>query len=257
MHKIASLEKQNKIKVSNNRDTIFEKQFQEVKAFAFDQHVTEVFEDMIKRSVPGYDSILKSIAMFCMQYAKKNTNIYDLGCSLGAVAMTAAIATKNKNCQVIGVDTSKPMLEKCQNLINEKALEKQITLLLQDIVELSINNASVVISNFTLQFIPKADRLTVIENIYQGLEKGGVFILSEKFKGDAEDDEFLIQHYHAYKKLNGYSNKEIQRKRDALKNVLIPDSLSEIENRLNSVGFNKVIKWFQCFNFSSFVAIKD
>lgn len=243
--------------MNNNKDTIFEQQFQTVKAFAFDQQVTDVFEDMIKRSVPGYDSILKSIAMFCMQYAQKESNIYDLGCSLGAVAMTAAMATKEKDCHVIGVDTSKPMLDKCQKLINQKELNEQITLLLQDIIELPIKNASVVISNFTLQFIPKADRLAVIENIYHGLEKGGVFILSEKFKGNAKDDAFLIDHYHAYKKLNGYSNKEIQRKRNALKDVLIPDSLKEIENRLNSVGFSKVIKWFQCFNFTSFIAIKD
>jgi tRNA (cmo5U34)-methyltransferase len=243
--------------VNNNKDTIFEEEFQKVKSFAFDQQVTDVFADMIKRSVPGYDSILKSIAMFCMQYAQEDSNIYDLGCSLGAVAMTAALATKEKKCHVIGVDTSAPMLDKCQNLINEKGLNEQITLLLKDIKDLSINNASVVISNFTLQFIPKKDRLAVITNIYQGLEKGGVFILSEKFKGDKKNDDFLIDHYHAYKKLNGYSNIEIQRKRNALKEVLIPDSLCEIENRLISAGFNKSIKWFQCFNFASIIAIKD
>jgi tRNA (cmo5U34)-methyltransferase len=243
--------------VNNNKDTIFEEQFQTVKAFAFDQQVTDVFEDMIKRSVPGYDSILKSIAMFCMQYAQEDSYIYDLGCSLGAVAITAALATKEKNCHVIGVDTSAPMLDKCQNIINKKGLNSQISLLLQDITELQITKASVVISNFTLQFIPKADRLAVIENIYHGLEKGGVFILSEKFKGDDKNDAFLIDHYHAYKKLNGYSNKEIQRKRSALKDVLIPDSLSEIENRLTSAGFNQTIKWFQCFNFASIIAIKD
>jgi tRNA (cmo5U34)-methyltransferase len=243
--------------VNNSKDTIFEEQFQMVKAFAFDQQVTDVFEDMIKRSVPGYDSILKSIAMFCMQYAQEDTHIYDLGCSLGAVAITAAMATKDKNCHIIGVDTSSPMLEKCQKIINQKALNKQINLFLQDIIDLPINKASVVISNFTLQFIPKADRLKVIGNIYQGLEKGGVFILSEKFKGDAKNDAFLIDHYHAYKKLNGYSNKEIERKRNALKDVLIPDSLDEIVSRLISVGFKKNIKWFQCFNFASFVAIKD
>lgn len=251
------MENQNNVNANKAKDTIFERQFQEVKAFAFDQQVTDVFEDMIKRSVPGYDSILKSIAMFCMKYAQKNTNIYDLGCSLGAVAITAAIATKDKECQIIGVDTSKPMLDNCQKIVTDKGLDSQIRLLQKDIVDLNFNNASVIISNFTLQFIPKIDRLTVIENIYKGLKKGGVFILSEKFKGDEQSDEFLIQHYHAYKKLNGYSNKEIQRKRDALINVLIPDSLSDIENRLKSVGFKNTIKWFQCFNFASFIAIKE
>ena len=120
------MENQNNLNINNYEDKLFEKQFESVKAFAFDQQVTDVFADMIKRSVPGYDSILKSIAMFCMQYSKKDTNIYDLGCSLGAVAVTAAMATKNVDCHIIGVDTSQPMLQKCQLIINKKKLNNRI-----------------------------------------------------------------------------------------------------------------------------------
>ncbi len=241
----------------NNKDTLFEKSFESVKSFAFDQQVTDVFADMIQRSVPGYDAILKSIAMYCMQYAKAGSNIYDLGCSLGAVAITAAQVTKSIDCSVIAVDTSAPMVKNCQQIINKKQLNNKIDLQLNDITQIDIVNASVVVSNFTLQFIPKEHRLKVVENIYNGLNSGGIFILSEKFKGQEQDDKFLINHYHAYKKLNGYSNKEIQAKRQALKDVLIPDSIQEIQNRLKSVGFTQVYKWFQCFNFASFIAIKD
>ena len=241
---------------NNTKDTLFEQQFESVKSFAFDQQVTDVFADMIQRSVPGYDAILKSIAMYCMQYAQANSNIYDLGCSLGAVAITAAQATKSINCHIIAVDTSEPMVKNCQQIVASKGLNNRIDVQLNDISKIIIANASVVVSNFTLQFIPKDNRLDVIENIYQGLNSGGIFILSEKFTADGNKDDFLINHYHAYKKLNGYSNKEIQAKRQALKDVLIPDSLTEIESRLKSVGFNAVIKWFQCFNFASFIAIK-
>lgn len=248
--------KKNNLKGENNPDKLFEKQFDAVKSFAFDQQVTDVFADMIKRSVPGYDSILKSIAMYCMQYAQDDSNIYDLGCSLGAVAVTAAQATTDKNCRIIGVDTSKSMIEKCQKIIDKKGLANRVNINRQNIIGMPINNASVIVSNFTLQFIPKQHRLAVIKNIYSGLNDGGIFILSEKFKGDKMNDKFLIDHYHAYKKLNGYSNKEIMRKRQALKDVLIPDSIDEIKNRLTSVGFTQVVKWFQCFNFASFIAIK-
>ena len=250
------MEKQNNLNIVNSEDKLFEQQFETVKSFAFDQQVADVFADMIKRSVPGYDAILKSIAMYCMQYAKENTNIYDLGCSLGAVAVTAAEATRHINCNVIAVDTSVAMINKCQQIVNDMNLNNKIKVCRKDIVEMVINNASVVVSNFTLQFIPKVHRFGVIQNIYNGLEHGGVFILSEKFKGDKDSDDFLIKHYHAYKKINGYSNKEIQRKRQALKDVLIPDSVDEIKNRLNSAGFDVVIKWFQCFNFASFIAVK-
>jgi tRNA (cmo5U34)-methyltransferase len=242
---------------NNNKDTLFEQQFESVKSFAFDQQVTDVFADMIQRSVPGYDSILKSIAMYCMQYAQDGSKIYDLGCSLGAVAITAAQATKSIDCHIIAVDTSEPMVKNCQQIVAMKKLTDKIAVHLDDINKIAIANASVVVSNFTLQFIPKDNRLSVVEKIYNGLNSGGIFILSEKFTADGNKDEFLINHYHAYKKLNGYSNKEIQAKRQALKDVLIPDSLMEIESRLKSVGFNTIIKWFQCFNFASFIAIKD
>ncbi|VAW34116.1 tRNA (cmo5U34)-methyltransferase [hydrothermal vent metagenome] len=241
---------------NNAPDRLFAQQFESVKSFAFDQHVADVFADMIKRSVPGYDSILRSIAMYCMQYAQKNTNIYDLGCSLGAVAVTAAEATKAQNCNIIAIDSSAAMVKKCQQIIQTKNLQDTITLQQRDIVGLTINNASVVVSNFTLQFIPKSLRLEVIQNIYAGLNSGGIFILSEKFKGDGKTDKFLIEHYHAYKKLNGYSNTEIQQKRQALQDVLVPDCIDEITARLHSVGFDNVVKWFQCFNFASFIAVK-
>lgn len=241
----------------NNKDRLFEKQFASVKSFAFDQQVTDVFSDMIRRSVPGYETLLKSIAMYCMRYAQNDTNIYDLGCSLGAVAITAAEATKDKDCHIIGVDTSKPMLEKCQRLLDDKKLNNKISLHNTDIATLNIANASVIVSNFTLQFIPKQLRSLVVNNIFKGLNDGGLFILSEKFKGSNDSDSFLIDHYHAYKKINGYSNKEIHRKRKALQDVLIPDNIDEINKRLTSAGFSKVIKWFQCFNFASFIAIKE
>ncbi|HHL31392.1 MAG TPA: carboxy-S-adenosyl-L-methionine synthase CmoA [Oceanospirillales bacterium] len=251
--------KQNKqidIKSENCEDKIFEQQFESVKSFAFDQQVTDVFADMIKRSVPGYDAILKSIAMYCMQYASDNSNIYDLGCSWGAVALTAAKATRAVDCQIIAIDSSIPMVTKCQQVITDAGLADKVKVLQQDIVSMELLNASVVVSNFTLQFIPKKQRLKVVEKIYSGLNPGGVFILSEKFISNKGDDDFLIEHYHAYKKLNGYSNKAIQRKRQALKDVLIPDSVTEIKSRLQQAGFSQVVKWFQCFNFASFIAIK-
>jgi tRNA (cmo5U34)-methyltransferase len=218
---------------NQTKDKLFERDFAAVKSFAFDEQVTEVFADMIKRSVPGYDSILKSIAMFCMKYAQENSNIYDLGCSLGAVSITAAKATKDKsNCNIKAIDTSQPMLDKCQDIINENKLSTSIDVINQDITALKIENASVVVSNFTIQFVPKDQRLQIIDSVYKGLNKGGIFILSEKFKSHASADEFLIDHYHAYKKINGYSNNEIQAKRQALKDVLVPDSIVDMQNRL-------------------------
>lgn len=241
---------------TQNIDRVFEKEFEKVKAFAFDEQVANVFSDMIQRSVPGYDTILRSIAMFCMKYAQNGSYIYDLGCSLGAVAITAAEATQDRNCQIVGIDTSDAMIERCRQIVQERGLSQRVQIYKDDITVFPLKNASVIVSNFTIQFIPQKQRQKIIENIFEGLNPDGVFILSEKIKPSHDVDEFLTNHYHAYKKLNGYSNLEIQRKRQALRDVLIPDTVEEIENRLKSAGFKKTIKWFQCFGFVSFIAIK-
>ena len=52
--------------------------------FSFNEEVTEVFEDMIDRSVPGYNTTLRIIQQQTKNHYIDGSNIYDLGCSLGA-----------------------------------------------------------------------------------------------------------------------------------------------------------------------------
>ena len=59
-----------------------------------------------------------------------------------------------------------------------------------------------------------------------------------------------------FKRSNGYSDLEIARKRSAIENVLIPETLATHRQRLRAAGFGSVDVWFQCFNFASMIAIK-
>ncbi len=58
------------------------------------------------------------------------------------------------------------------------------------------------------------------------------------------------------KKIKGYSELEIARKREALENVLIPFSIDENKAVLKKSGFQTVDTYFQWFNFASFIAVK-
>ncbi len=230
---------------------------EKIRAFAFDERVVPVFQDMISRSVPGYDTLLRSMAVFAMRYAQEGTRLYDLGTSLGAVAAVLATATEDRDCQVVAVDNSRPMIESCAERLNRQGVAHRIELRCEDIIDTPIVRASVVVSNFTLQFIQRDRRAMLVEKIHEGLVPGGVFVLSEKIRAPGEaDNAFLIDHYHGYKKINGYSDVEIARKRKALENVLQPDSLQDWRNRLYASGFDEVHQWFQCFNFVSLIAIK-
>ena len=111
--------------------------------------------------------------------------------------------------------------------------------------------------NFTLQFIPHAQRQAVLEKIYANLKPGGVLLLSEKIKAENElCDNLLIDLHHDFKRHNGYSELEISQKRTAIENVMRPDTLSTHFTRLKDIGFSQTQAWYQCFNFCSMIAIK-
>ena len=230
---------------------------QQIKDFSFDENVVEVFPDMIQRSVPGYATIVSTMGKLAGQYAQSNSNLYDLGCSLGAVTLSMRRNIEKQNCEIIAVDNSKAMVERCQLHLKGFKSDVPVNVVLGDITELELKNASVVALNFTLQFIPQEQREDVLKRIFNSLKPGGVLLLSEKIKGENElTDNLLIDLHHDFKRHNGYSELEISQKRTAIENVMRPNTLSTHLERLNTIGFSQTQVWYQCFNFCSLIAIK-
>jgi tRNA (cmo5U34)-methyltransferase len=228
-----------------------------VSKFEFDENVAEVFPDMIVRSVPGYSTIIDTIGQIANRYVVEGSNIYDLGCSLGAVSLSISRQIEANNCRIVAVDNSPSMIERCKMHLNAYKAPVQIDVQCQDIADTSISNASVVVMNFTLQFIPPAQRAAIIEKIYQGLMPGGVLVISEKLKHiEDQGEQLLIDLHYEFKRSNGYSELEISQKRTALEDVMLIDDFKTHKSRLYKTGFSDVVLWFKCFNFASFVAVK-
>jgi tRNA (cmo5U34)-methyltransferase len=123
--------------------------------------------------------------------------------------------------------------------------------------EVTVESASVVVLNFTLQFIPREQRDAVLARIYRGLLPGGIMVLSEKVTfEDPHLDELNIDLHHQFKRANGYSDMEIARKGNAIENVLLPETLARHRERIAAAGFSSCDVWFQCFNFASLIALK-
>lgn len=240
-----------------NQDSIYSEELDWVENFKFDDSVANVFQDMITRSVPGYRTTLAMIGVIVSKFIEENTRVYDLGCSLGAGTLIAANASHSVNYEVIGVDTSKAMISQCQEILNEQHPHAPVQLKQEDMRKTPIENASVVILNFTLQFIPVTDRKALLDKIYQGLRPGGILILSEKIHFETpEKEELLYELHHDFKRRNGYSDLEISQKRTALENTLITETMQSHVKRIREVGFEGAYPWFQCFNFASLVAVK-
>ncbi|MDO5055468.1 MAG: carboxy-S-adenosyl-L-methionine synthase CmoA [Pasteurella oralis] len=239
------------------KDTLFSAPIAKLGDFTFDESVAEVFPDMIQRSIPGYSNIITAIGMLASRFVTANSNVYDLGCSRGAATLSARRHIDKSGVKIIGVDNSLPMVERCRQHLNAYQSTVPVDILCDDIRHIQIENASMVILNFTLQFLPPEDRCALLEKIYQALNPNGVLVLSEKFRFEDEKiDNLLIDLHHQFKRANGYSELEVSQKRTALENVMRTDSILTHKTRLAAAGFNQVELWFQCFNFGSMIAVK-
>ena len=239
------------------RDTVYALPQGQLVDFAFTDAVADVFPDMIRRSVPGYEAIISLLGVIARRYVQADSRVYDLGCSLGAATLSMASQVRQTGAHFVCVDNSSAMTSRCQQILQRHLPAEQFSLICDDIQSVKLENASVVVLNFTLQFLKPAERLAMLRSIYEGLRPGGVLVLSEKLvAADAGEQDLLNELHLAFKRANGYSELEISQKRSALENVLIPDTLEQHKARLQEAGFTQVVQWFQGFNFASLLAVK-
>ena len=239
------------------RDNIFKASNSNDLPFSFNEEVTEVFEDMIDRSVPGYKSSLKLIENLGKNYYQNNSSCYDLGCSLGASTLSLLKAVEEKDGQIYAVDNSKAMISNCNSKFKDLTDSSKLYFINQDLEGVEIKDASVVVINFVLQFIDSTKREGLLERVFFGMKKNGLLILSEKTHFDNKyRNQALFNLHHSFKFKNGYTKMEISRKRDALEGVLITDLEKDHRQRLSKVGFREIRKVMSNLNFFTLIAQK-
>jgi len=232
------------------RDEIYKDKV-DISKFTFDQKVVDVFDDMVLRSVPGYKQMIELIGLAGRKYPVINSNVYDLGCSTGAVTLSIASNLKSESVKIFSIDNSQEMIEQCGK--NLSGTEANIQYICDDIENIQFENASLIVLNLTLQFINPKNRSDLIERIFKSLLPGGALIISEKIIHENEEiNKSLISLHESFKRENGYSETEIAQKRKAIEDVLIPESIEQHLKRLSDAGFKKPLVQMQCINFASF-----
>ena len=212
---------------------------------------------MLQRSVPMYQECQDLAVHWCAKYAKPSTSVYDLGCSTGKLLLKLAEELEHpQNIKLIGLDNSAAMLKKAKETLKKSPCS--FAMVQADLnKKLSIENASVVIMNYTLQFVQLDNRSAILKSIYDGLISGGSLILIEKVKSEIPDlNKTFIEFHHQFKEENGYSKLEISQKREALENVLIPWTVEQNSELIKSAGFSTVDLFFKWNNFAGFIALK-
>lgn len=225
--------------------------------FSFDEKTVSVFPDMINRSVPGYSLMQSLTGLLAGERVTPGSRVYDLGCSLGASSLAVLNSVDHHDYELILVDQSQPMISQARKLLENSQRRVPVKFLSADLREVEISDASLVILNLVLQFLPLEMRDACIRNIYRGLLNDGVLLISEKIRPPTHSDQVIVdQLYRDFKKRSGYSDLEISQKRQALENVMRPESIEIHRQRLEKAGFSTVLTLMQALNFVTLLAIK-
>ena len=200
----------------------------------FDAKVAAEFDVIAQRQIPNYDTVINR----CIELARTefptnlNAKIIDVGSACGRTLTRLIDAGFT---QSVGVESSPDMAAVSAH---------------PDRVILSAHFPSdrapfnMVLANWTLHFIH--NREAYMREIFNGLQSGGVFVLSERMQGTPTS----YQRYLDFKRSKGVSDADILAKEAALKGVLETRPLSWYLTTLETIGFKdiEIIDAAWCFN---------
>lgn len=224
----------------------------------FDEDVADCFENMLERSIPQYDVMRDSVIQMADSFIKKSNYslVLDLGCSDGLM-IQRFLNIYGENIEIVGVDISKPMINKAKKRFKNKNNVVIRECDLRGEFPLHTIRPNVITSILSIQFTPIEYRQDIIQRIYNSIDNGGCFIFVEKILGEtSEINRLMVSNYYDMKQKNGYSSDDIERKRLSLEGVLVPCTYNWNIELLRQAGFKKIDSFWRWMNFVGYIAIK-
>jgi|TARA_R110002074_G_scaffold302389_1_gene473631 tRNA (cmo5U34)-methyltransferase len=225
-------------------------------------HRKEGFDEHIEHSIRGYSNLLEDIVGLSRYFVEDDTNVIDVGCSTGKLTkaiidynMTFNNGDKLAPGKYIGIEIADGFVE------NLKKRKKDLTshdveFIIDDVRNYKFNNCSLVTSVFTLQFMSKRDRLSIIKKIYKGLNDGGAFIFAEKtICQNALVQDMITFNYYDYKR-KSFDTDDIMDKERTLRHMMKPNTWQEIIDMIQSAGFSDAQPFWRNHAFVGAIAIK-
>lgn len=219
----------------------------------FNAEVARVFDDMLARSIPQYQTMRETVRRVGRAFIREGTTVVDLGCSRGE-ALAPLVEEHAGRCRFVACEVSEPMRRAASVRFAGKGVAVEATDLRFDYPH--VTDASLTLAVLTLQFVPINYRQRVIEQVYRSTIDGGALVLVEKVLGDGALDDVFVEAYHETKELAGYSKTEVERKRFALEGVLVPVTARWNEQLLERAGFSRVDCFWRWMNFAGWAAVK-
>ena len=220
-------------------------------------HRDEGFDNHIDQSIRGYSTLHDDIVKMSRYFVEDDTNVYDLGCSTGKTL--SAMINQNRSfapdAKYIGIEHAEGFRENMQSRMREHETDN-LELIFEDVRESYMYNASLITSIFTLQFMPRNVRQETITSIYEALNPGGAFIFAEKtYSCSPKIQDMLTFMYYDHKR-ESFTAEDIMNKEVTLRNMLKPNTWSELNEMLENSGFTSVQTFWQNHLFVGAIAIK-
>jgi tRNA (cmo5U34)-methyltransferase len=223
--------------------------------WTFGNNVPDTFVDHIKQSVPLYEQGHDLICQLSDFFIKNDSVVYEIGTSTGELIRKLAVHNARKEgARWIGMDVEPAMVKAAEKHCRDVS---NISILHADARHMEMEKADLIVSYYTMQFVPPRYRQELFDKIYANLNWGGAFVMFEKVRApDARFQDMIAQLYVDFKIRNGFSNDEIVEKARSLKGILEPFSTQGNLDLMARAGFKDVVTVQKYLSFEGFLAIK-
>jgi tRNA (cmo5U34)-methyltransferase len=210
--------------------------------FSFD--TIQDFDDHIAKSIPNYHLLNEAVKDLATFFVKEDFSIVDLGCSTGSLIESIPFDGKK-----LGIDISANLLPDSHD--DTEYLRKD----LRSLVSFG-STPSLVISLFTLQFLPLADRPNILSLIYDELAEGGAFVWAEKVHEEQGELERIMNFGYYDFKGKHFSPAEIMQKEKDLRPLMTTNTSARNIIMAENAGFTVGTMFWKFYNFEAWVFIK-
>lgn len=201
------------------------------------------FDEHIAQSIPNYHTLTEAICDLSTYFMIEDTQVIDLGCSTGK--LLEKLPHRGKK---IGIDIA-------DNLLPES--HDETLYIRRDLRAINdFGKSSLILSIFTLQFIPYEDRPHILDNIYQSLVEGGGFIWAEKVREENGLLEQSINGAFFDFKRKAFTPEQILDKERDLRPIMKVNTSCKNQELAEKAGFSVGTMFWKFYNFEAWLYVK-
>jgi tRNA (cmo5U34)-methyltransferase len=210
---------------------------------AFSFETIKNFDEHIAQSIPNYHTLTEAICDLSTYFITEDTQVIDLGCSTGK--LLEKLPHRGKK---VGIDIA-------DNLLPES--HDETFYIRQDLKALdNFGKSSLILSIFTLQFIPYENRPNILSNIYESLIEGGAFIWAEKVREEDGELEQAINGAFFDFKRKAFTPEQILNKERDLRPMMKVNSSIRNQILAKNAGFTVGTMFWKFYNFEAWLYVK-